>query len=85
MQRDNANPMRNAEGYLDPTPYHAIKHIGVEYKAYKVLQTLEHVARLAGFTLDAITLIDRNGKEYTGAGLVAQYRDNGKHSDKDSD
>lgn len=82
MQKDNNNPMRNAEGYLDLTPYHAIKHIGVEYKAYKVLQTLEHVAKLAGFTLDAIVMTDRNGKQYAGADLIRRYRDNAKGTDE---
>ena len=78
MQKSTNNPKRNAEGYADPTPYEAIKNMGVEYKAYKLVETLRHVCNLAGFTLDDSTLIikDRNNTPYTAPDLIARVTHN---------
>ena len=66
MQKDSNKLTRNAEGYQDITPYEAIKHIGVEYKANRLMLTMCNVARLAGFTLESgAVLVDRNGVKYT--------------------
>jgi hypothetical protein len=61
------NPKRNAEGYLDPTAYEAIKNIDEEEaRFHKLLNTIFYLCDLAGFRLeDRIVLTDkRTGKTW---------------------
>lgn len=86
MQKSTNNPKRNAEGYADPTPYEAIQNMGLEYKAYKLVETLRHVCKLAGFTLDdtTLTIKDRNNTPYNAATLLERVAHN-RGKDKASD
>lgn len=65
------NNYKNHEGYADPTPYNAINSIeGAETKAYHLFETIGHMARLAGFTIDGtVIMIGRNGRAHDGAKL----------------
>lgn len=56
---------RNGSGYIDPTPYEAIKKISKEEKRVsKVIKTLQSVAHLAGFGIEGrIVLRDKQTGE----------------------
>ena len=60
---NNKDLKRNGSGYLDLTPYNAIKHIEQterEVCKIKLLHTIFHVCELAGFELEGrITLKDK--------------------------
>lgn len=70
------NSYKNPEGYADPTPYNAIQTMdAVEIKAFKLYETIGHMARLAGFTVDGtIIFTDRNGRTHDGAALKREYK-----------
>lgn len=56
------NSMKNSEGYLDLTAYHALKHMEQEeYRRFrKLLRTIFNVCSMAGFRIDGrIVLIDK--------------------------
>lgn len=64
------NSKYNPEGYEDTTPMLAIRNVGVEFKAYKLFETMWHVAKLAGFdVVGTIIVKDRNGISYDGLEL----------------
>ena len=71
MNNENKNTIKNPEGYNDTTPYNAIKNIeGAELKAYKLYQTMLHMARLAGFKIvGTVMLEDGNKRVYDGEEL----------------
>lgn len=56
---------RNGSGYVDPTPYQAIKNITKEEKKVsKVIKTLQSVAHLAGYEIEGrIALRDKQTGE----------------------
>lgn len=48
---------KNGEGYYDPTPYRAIKHLEEEAKDadkrfYELLHTIFHICNIAGFDVE---------------------------------
>ena len=71
MPKKEPIDFNNPEGYPDPTPFAAITSIeGAETKAYHLYETVEHMARLAGFRIDGtIMFIDRSGRVHDGANL----------------
>lgn len=77
MSGEEKNKIKNPEGYVDTTPYKAIRHIeAVEVKACHVYETILHVAKLAGFKVaGTVKMIDRNGRVHDGEELRKAYRD----------
>ena len=77
-KQTNQNSIKNPEGYVDETPYKAIKELEAEeYKAYKAFETMLHVARLAGFHVEgSITLTTKAGRTYDAWGLKETHRRN---------
>lgn len=58
------NPRENSEGYSDPTPYKAIKHIDEKtagyYRFKNLLRTIWYICNQAGFKVEGrITLVDK--------------------------
>ena len=62
----NKNLKRNAEGYIDLTPYNAIKNIDKKEEEHfnKTLRTIFSIAELSGFRVEGrITLVNvTNGR-----------------------
>jgi len=56
-----SDPRRNAEGYLDPTVYEALRNIDREEERFhELLHTLFYLCRLADFEIEGrIVLIDK--------------------------
>lgn len=58
----------NAEGYNDPTPYKAMKHMQTkdEVRYYKLLHTISHICELAGFKVEGRIVVQdtKTGKIY---------------------
>ena len=66
MGKNDENLRKNAEGYSDPTAYHAIKHVNEDYlfirelKFKKLLQTIFDICEFAGFQIEGrIVLRDK--------------------------
>lgn len=55
------NPRRNSEGYIDLTPFEAIRNIDQEDERFhKLLHTLFYICELANFEVgERIVLIDK--------------------------
>ena len=60
---NTTNPRLNAEGYLDPTAYEALKNIEREEEGerfHRLLHTLFYLCELAGFEIEGrVVLIDK--------------------------
>lgn len=55
-------PMRNNEGYPDPTPYRAVKTIEErqEQRFHRLLSTIFYLCDLAGFRIEGrIVMVDK--------------------------
>lgn len=57
----NKDPRKNDKGYLDLTPYQAIRNIEKEEdRFHRLLHTIFYICELAGFEIEGrIVLIDR--------------------------
>ena len=75
-KQTETNSIKNPEGYIDETPYKAIKTLEAEeYKAYKTFETMLHVARLAGFHVEGeVILSTKEGRTYNAWELKEQHK-----------
>lgn len=65
MKMDCNDLRKNAEGYLDPTAYEAMKNIDKDDERFhKLLHTIFYLCELAGFQIEGrIILVDKkNGR-----------------------
>lgn len=61
MEKKRDDLRRNAEGYSDPTPYHALRRIDAESERFnRLLRTIYNICELADFQVgERIVLVDR--------------------------
>ena len=74
MAKELTNDYKNAEGFPDPTPYHAINNIErAEARAYYLNSCIISMARLTGFQIETLVTVDRDGNRFDSAELKKKH------------